>query len=99
MTQRQIDPPHPIPKCKLGHLPRYMLDMRQTSAGGGHFIVCQCGSTRRHGGFASAEQEWKRMHGFRTPRQVQASSMQRNLFRSIRGAGPSGMSELFGETP
>jgi len=35
MTQRQIDPPHPIPKCKQGHLPRYMLDMRQPSAGGG----------------------------------------------------------------
>lgn len=45
MTQRQIDALRPIPRCKLGHLPRYILDIRQASAGGGHFILCQCGAT------------------------------------------------------
>lgn len=84
MTQRQVDPPHPIPRCKLGHLPRYMLDMRQASAGGGHFILCQCGSTRRHAGFDSALQDWTRLHGIRTPRQVQAPSPQRALFGLVR---------------
>lgn len=80
MTQRQVDAPHPIPRCKLGHLPRYMLDMRQASAGGGHFILCQCGATRRHGGFESAEQEWKRIHRIRTFRTSLQEAVQRRLF-------------------
>ena len=84
MTQRQVDPPRPIPRCKLGHLPRYMLDMRQASAGGGHFILCQCGATRRHAGFDSALHDWARLHGIRTPRRAQPAPQQRALFGPAR---------------
>ena len=84
MTQRQVDAPRPIPRCKLGHLPRYMLDMRQASAGGGHFILCQCGATRRRAGFESALHDWTRLHGIRAPRQAKAPSPQRALFGPAR---------------
>jgi hypothetical protein len=80
MTQRQIDAPRQIPRCKLGHLPRYMLDMRQASAGGGHFILCQCGATRRHAGFDSALQDWGRLHGIRTPKAPAWEGRQHALF-------------------
>lgn len=68
MTQRQLDSPQPLPRCKLGHQVRYMLDARCAKAGGGHFIECRCCATRKHPTFDLAFQDWRRLNGLRTPR-------------------------------
>jgi len=62
MTQLQMDAPQPLPRCKLGHPVRYMLDARCAKAGGGHLIECRCCSTRKHSSFSLVLQDWRRMH-------------------------------------
>lgn len=80
MTQRQLDSPQPLPRCKLGHPVRYMLDARCAKAGGGHFIECRCCATRKHPSFALALQDWRRMHWIRTSKAVPGPPGQRVLF-------------------
>lgn len=69
MTQHQIAPPAPLPACQAAHPPRLMRDLRCADAGGGLFIECPCGATKKHAEFDAALQEWKRIHRIRTPRQ------------------------------
>lgn len=67
MTQRQVTHEHPLPTCLTGHAARHMHDARRASAGGGHFIECQCGSTCKHADFPAALRDWLRMQGHRGP--------------------------------
>ena len=81
MTQRQIDHDKPLPRCHAGHLARHIHDCRQASAGGGHFIECRCGATKRCTDFDAALQEWKRMHRVRTPRPPAAPAAVDNVLQ------------------
>ena len=62
MTQKHITPPAPLPRCAAGHSARLMLDMRGSSAGGGHFVECCCRHTARHTEADAAAAEWRRMN-------------------------------------
>ena len=84
MTQRQIDAPMRLPRCRLGHAARLIHDMRCAKAGGGYFIECACGATTKHVEIDAALQEWKRANRVRTPRPPKPADniLQFNLFAS-----------------
>lgn len=46
--------------CAAGHSARHIHDQRGLTAGGGHFIECQCQATRRHAEAELALAEWRR---------------------------------------
>jgi hypothetical protein len=81
MTQRQVDHERPLPRCHAGHLARHIHDCRQPTSGGGHFIECRCGATKRCADFETALQEWKRMHRVRTPRPPAAPAAVDNVLQ------------------
>ena len=57
----------PLPPCASGHAARPMLDKRQPSANGGHYIECKCSHTARHESFDVALRDWCQMAGIPVP--------------------------------
>lgn len=67
-TQIEISHAEPLPRCKHNHIARHMHDRRGVDRGGGHFIECRCGQTKKHPAFEPALLEWRRMHRIRAAR-------------------------------
>lgn len=78
MTQRQIThPAGTLPACAAGHAARHIHDMRCASAGGGHFLECECRRTARHAEIDAALGEWKRLNRHRKPRAPKPENLNR----------------------
>lgn len=75
MTQRQLERLPASMACRQGHTARLMVDGRSPSAGGGHYVECQCGRTGRYPDAEGARQEWRRINGIRKPRATPASNV------------------------
>jgi hypothetical protein len=85
MTQRQIThPAGTLPACAAGHAARHIHDMRCASAGGGHFVECECRRTARHAEIDAALVEWKRLNRHRKPRTPKAEPIQRDAGKPRR---------------
>jgi len=83
MTQRQLDPPRPLPACPEGHRARHIFDCRRLEARGGHFIECACSRTSKHATFDLAWAHWHKHHGLQTmqaERHEQAAPPQLHLW-------------------
>jgi len=89
MTQRQLDPPRPIPACPEGHRARHMFDCRRLEARGGHFIECACTRTGKHASFDVAWAHWHKQLGLHAKveddRPVPNNVLQLPLFIAARG--------------
>jgi len=53
----------PLPRCREGHQPRYMVDGRRLGANGGHFVECRCVRTERCASFDLAWAHWHKLQG------------------------------------
>ncbi|MGO1072683.1 hypothetical protein [Lysobacter sp. CA199] len=72
MTQRQISHETNLPPCADGHAARHMRDHRCATAGGGHFLECECRRTVRHANVELALVDWKTINQVQADPAIQA---------------------------
>lgn len=90
MTQRQIThAPGTLPSCAAGHAAHHIHDLRCASAGGGHFIECECRRTARHADLDRALIEWKRLNRHRKARKPKAEKAKRDAAK-VKARKPKG---------